>query len=291
MATRRLKSYPGNYSHFLTLRSRENITAQRQEDWLVDEIRRQKKFIRSASQSQVGLKHSREKVVKRLEEQLPSVKTKTTKKLNIAFPVRNPLRREAITVSGVMKSFGSKKVLGNISLEVMSQERLAIVGVNGAGKTTLLRIIAGELEPDMGKITRSKNLELGWYRQEQDNLSDDSTVFDEAASTGFGNQQVLRSVLAHFLFGADRLSQRVGTLSRGERARLALCKIMLKQPNLLLLDEPTNHLDQPSRQSLIEALSKYKGAIIAVSHDVGFLVAIGAEWGVSLPDGRSVRIE
>lgn len=288
--TCQIKSYPGNYTRFLTLRSRENKTAQKQEDWFVAEIERQKKFITNAPQSKTGLKHSREKIVKKLEKQLPVIQVKAAKELDINFPVRNPLRREAASALEIVKSFGSKKVLDNITLTIGSQDRLAVVGDNGTGKTTLLKILAGEIEQDKGHVVRSRNLELGWYRQEQDDLQDDSLVYDEVAGTGFSNQRVLRSILAHFLFPADRLTQKVGTLSRGERARLALCKLMVRQPNMLLLDEPTNHLDQPSRQSLVKALSKYKGAIVVVSHDYEFLLAINASWGIHLPDGRSVRI-
>jgi ATP-binding cassette subfamily F protein 3 len=181
-------------------------------------------------------------------------------------------------------------VLNRVSVEVGAVTRMGIVGENGAGKTTLLRILAGDLQPDTGSIHRSRKLEMGWYRQELEDLEDDRSIRQEVESLGFGTPQELRSALAHFLFGAGRLNQKVGTLSRGERARLALCKLMLARPNLLLLDEPTNHLDQPSRARLAAALAQYQGALVVVSHDTKFLARVGVEWALQLPGGRSVRI-
>jgi ATP-binding cassette subfamily F protein 3 len=181
-------------------------------------------------------------------------------------------------------------VLNRVSVEVGAITRMGIVGENGAGKTTLLRILAGDLQPDTGSVHRNRKLEMGWYRQELEDLTDDHSIWQEVESLGFGTPQELRSALAHFLFGSKRINQKVGTLSRGERARLALCKLILARPNFLLLDEPTNHLDQPSRARLTSALAQYQGALVAVSHDTEFLTGVGIEWALHLPSGRSVRI-
>ncbi len=104
---------------------------------------------------------------------------------------------------------------------------MGLIGENGAGKTTLLRILTGDLPADTGTVRRNRNLEMGWYRQELEDLDDSHSVWQEVESLGFGTPQHLRSTLAHFLFGDKRLNQKVGTLSRGERARLALCKLIL----------------------------------------------------------------
>lgn len=283
-----LKSYPGNYSKFVHLRSRQALTQQRVTAKLQAELARQRDIIRTAErQSNYKLKHAREKVVARLEKQLP-IESKT-RHVKISFSAKTPLHTSAITARSISKSFGEKRVLDRVSVEVSAMARLGVVGENGAGKTTLLRILAGDLEPDTGTLRRGRKLELGWYRQELEDLEDDHSIWQEVQSLGFGTPQQLRSALAHFLFGSKRLRQRVGTLSRGERARLALCKLILARPNLLLLDEPTNHLDQPSRGRLAAALAQYRGALVVVTHDAEFLAAVNIEWALHLPSGRSVR--
>jgi len=288
--TGELKSYPGNYSKFVHLRSRQALTQRRVTAKLQSELARQRGVIRTAErQSNYKLKHAREKVVARLEKQLP--RESKTRHVKISFSAKTPLHGAALTARGISKSFGEKRVLDRVSVEIGATGRLGIVGENGAGKSTLLRILAGDLEPDAGSLRRSRKLELGWYRQELEDLEDDRSLWQEVESLGFGTQSHLRSALAHFLFGSKRLHQRVGTLSRGERARLALCKLILARPNLLLLDEPTNHLDRPSRARLAAALAQYQGALVVVSHDAEFLTAAAIEWALHLPSGKSVRVE
>ncbi len=288
-STGELKSYPGNYSQFVSLRGRQALTQQRATAKLQAELERQRGIIRTAErQSNYKLKHAREKVVARLEKQLP--RHPKTRHVKIAFSAKTPLHASAIVAQDLCKSFGEKRVLNRISVDVDAMTRLGIVGENGAGKTTLLRILAGDLQPDTGSIHRSRKLEMGWYRQELEDLEDDRSIWQEVEPLGFGTPQQLRSALAHFLFGERRLNQKVGTLSRGERARLALCKLIVARPNFLLLDEPTNHLDQPSRARLAAALAQYQGALLVVSHDTEFLARVGVEWALELPSGRSVRL-
>ncbi len=284
-----LKSYPGNYSQFVSLRNRQALTQQRATAKLQAELERQRGIIRTATmQSNYKLKHAREKVVARLEKQLPT--QRKARHVKIAFGAKTPLHGPAILAQDICKSFGEKRVLNRVSIEVGATTRMGIIGENGAGKTTFLRILAGELQPDTGSVHRSRKLEMGWYRQELEDLNDEHSVWQEVESLGFGTPQQLRSALAHFLFGDKRLNQKVGTLSRGERARLALCKLILSRPNFLLLDEPTNHLDQPSRARLAASLADYQGALLVVSHDAEFLAGVGVEWALQLPSGKSVRI-
>jgi ATP-binding cassette subfamily F protein 3 len=284
-----LKSYPGNYSQFVALRERRALTQQRATAKLQAELARQRGIVRTATiQSNWKLKHAREKVVARLEKQLPA--QRKARHVKIAFGARAPLHGPAVLAHDVCKSFGEKRALNRVSIEVGAAARMGVIGENGAGKTTLLRILAGELPPDTGSVHRSRKLEMGWYRQELEDLTDEHSIWQEVESLGFGTPQHLRSALAHFLFGDRRLNQQVGTLSRGERARLALCKLILSRPNFLLLDEPTNHLDQPSRARLATALAQYQGALLVVSHDAEFLAGVGIEWALHLPSGRSVRI-
>lgn len=289
-ATKSIKSYPGNYTNFLKTHSQEKKTACKQMENIQYEITRQRDFIANASQNDSGIKHSREKTVQKLEGQL-SEYSKEKRRSEITFSVSCPLAKEIIRISGINKKIGDTLIFNNLSLAMQPRDRVAIVGENGAGKTTLFKVIAGELDPDKGNILRNTKLELGWYRQEQDNLDDSTTVFGQACQSQDVSDQKIRATLAHFLFPAEMLSQKVGTLSCGERARLSLCLIMLKQPNFLLLDEPTNHLDEFSRKRLISALVKYKGALLVISHDRRFLTSINIKWGISMPSGKSVILK
>lgn len=283
-----IKSYTGNYSQYLTQRKLEDKSYEKSCIKARSKIKKYENFINNAAQSQVGLKHSREKAVEKLDENITSrIKSK---KIKIDFKVKTILKKPALSATGLAKSFANKRIFRDISIELGPNEKIAITGENGAGKTTLLRILSGHLIPDNGEVIRNQKLEIGWYQQDLDNLNESYSILEEIEESGF-EKKWLRAALDHFLFPADRLSQRVGTLSRGERARLCLCVLMLDGPNLLLLDEPTNHLDQLSRESLINALIKYKGAMIIVSHDIDFLKRIGISWALEMPHGGLLGID
>lgn len=285
-----LKAYPGNFSKFVGIRKKENEAALRSTEKLLAEIERHKRFIKNASQRKSKMKHSREKLVERLEKHCPAP-TRQIRKMKFKISLRTTLHSSALSVQSVSKNFGKRRVLDGISFEIGPMEKMGIMGENGAGKTTLLKIVANELEPSRGKITLNSKAEIGWYRQEQEGLDDKLSILEEIRRVGDIGTQTIRSALAHFLFSSERTNQKVGTLSRGERARLALCKIMLSGSNFLLLDEPTNHLDQLSRDSLIQALSVYRGAVLVVSHDQDFLQNIGVLRSLKLPQGELVRID
>lgn len=160
----------------------------------------------------------------------------------------------------------------NLNLEVLTGQRLGIIGPNGTGKTTLLKLALGQIEPSAGQITLKKNLSAGYLDQAGAELDDDNSVLEEAAAVV---PQLLpgqvRSRLGAFLFSGGDVLKKVGQLSGGERNRLALCKLVLAAPQVLVLDEPTNHLDIASIEALEEALGNYAGTIIVVSHDRFFL--------------------
>ena len=187
-------------------------------------------------------------------------------------------------------SYGSNRVFDAISAEVDATGKLAVIGESGAGKSTFLRLMAGELQPQRGVIERNSKLRIGWYRQEQEELDDCCTILEEAQKLKTDKKKT-RGVLAHFLFPTERLNQTVGTLSRGERARLCFAKLVLSGPNLLLLDEPTNHLDRNSLKGIISALRKYEGAMIVISHDMDFLESVGIVWALSMPSGKFKHIK
>jgi ATP-binding cassette subfamily F protein 3 len=279
-----LRSYPGNYSKFVALRTAEMERQGKEKDSISAEIERLERFIRNAPQNKVGMKHDREKAVAKLKNKLPTKQKQ--KNLEISFPITRSMNGATFQAHKVSKTYGARIVLRSISLELGPTERLLLHGDNGAGKTTFLRILSGLLLPDSGTVRRNHNLLVGFYQQEQEGLDDKNTVLEEAKRGNSGIQEKnLRSALAHFLFFQDQISQKVGTLSRGERARLALCKIMLSGANCLLLDEPTNHLDPRSREILKNALVNYQGSLIIVSHDKDFTSNINIDRVLTITGG------
>jgi ATPase subunit of ABC transporter with duplicated ATPase domains len=184
------------------------------------------------------------------------------------------------------KRYGSKEIFRNISFQIERGQRLVIVGLNGAGKTTLLRTLLGITELNAGTVTLSDRVRLGYYAQENEGLDYENTLLGEATAVLPEDPKRVRSVLGRFLFSGSRVFQEVGTLSGGEKTRLALAKMVLDGPNLLVLDEPTTHLDVLSRSIIGEALGDYNGTIISVTHDVEFVRYLRPDTLLLMPEGR-----
>jgi len=183
---------------------------------------------------------------------------------------------DVVKVDRIAKKYGSKIVHANTSLLVRRAERWAVMGENGSGKTTLLKMIAGALEPDAGKVTIGASVTMGYFAQHQmEQLDARRTVIEElVAHAPTTNLGTLRNLAGAFGFQGDDQDKPITVLSGGERARLALAKILFDAPNLLVLDEPTNHLDIVTKRALMKALSGYEGTIVFVSHDRTFLRSI-----------------
>ena len=161
-----------------------------------------------------------------------------------------------------------------------------ILGLNGAGKTTLLRILAGAEDPDTGAVEAGHGLRTGYFAQEHDTLDMDRSVWENARSAAPDTpEQQLRTLLGAFLFTGEQLEQPAGTLSGGERTRLALAGLVSSAANVLLLDEPTNNLDPASREKVLDALRRFEGAVVLVTHDPGAVEALEPERVILLPDG------
>jgi ATPase subunit of ABC transporter with duplicated ATPase domains len=183
---------------------------------------------------------------------------------------------DVVKVERVCKAYGARKVHDRLDLLVRRGERWAVMGENGAGKTTLLKMMAGALSPDDGAVSLGASVTMGYFAQHQmEQLDATCTVIEEliahAPTTGLGT---LRSLAGAFGFSGDDVDKPVRVLSGGEKARLALAKILFDAPNLLVLDEPTNHLDMVTKRALVRALSQYEGTIVFVSHDRAFLRAL-----------------
>ncbi len=204
----------------------------------------------------------------------------------VRFPSPAPCGKTPLTAEGLSKSYGSAEVFTDVDLAVDRGARVVVLGLNGAGKTTLLRILAGVDRPDTGSVVAGHGLRLGYYAQEHETLDTDRTVLENMRATApAATDGELRRILGAFLFSGETADQPAGTLSGGEKTRLALAGLVCSSANVLLLDEPTNNLDPASRQQVLDALRTYAGAIVLVTHDEGAVEALHPEKVILLPDG------
>ena len=204
----------------------------------------------------------------------------------IRFPQPAPCGRTPLTAENLSKSYGSLEVFTGVDLAIDRGSRVVVLGFNGAGKTTLLRLLGGFESADTGEVVPGHGLRLGYYAQEHETIDPDATVWENTrhAAPDAGAQE-LRNLLGSFMFSGEQLDQPAGTLSGGEKTRLALAGLVSSAANVLLLDEPTNNLDPASREQVLEALRSYAGAVVLVTHDPGAVTALQPERVILLPDG------
>ncbi|MFO7576252.1 MAG: ABC-F family ATP-binding cassette domain-containing protein [Pelovirga sp.] len=286
-----LTEYPGNYSRYIQSRD-ERIAAlkaaKQQQD---EEISRVEAFIsRFRYQANKAAQvQSRVKQLAKIERiSLPPER----KKIAFSFPSPPKGGRIALSLVGATQQYGDLTVLRGVDLQILQGERVALVGPNGAGKSTLMRLLAGVEQPVTGERCPGHNLVQAYFAQDQAATLDPAlTVHAEImAAAPVAMVPRLRNILGAFLFSGDDVDKPVKVLSGGERNRLALAKLLLRPANLLLLDEPTNHLDLQSKEVLLDALKKYTGTIVFVSHDRYFVdalatrvVAVGEQTVASYP--------
>lgn len=205
---------------------------------------------------------------------------------HLRFPAPAPCGKVPLTASGLSKSFGSLEVFVDVDLAIDRGAKVVVLGLNGAGKTTLLRILAGVEQPDTGSRELGHGARVGYYAQEHETLSDqDSVLANLLHASADLSEQEARNVLGSFLFSGETVQQPAGTLSGGEKTRLALAMLVVSGANVLLLDEPTNNLDPASREEILAALANYEGAVVLVTHDEGAVFALNPQRVLLLPDG------
>ncbi|MBA3397123.1 MAG: ABC-F family ATP-binding cassette domain-containing protein, partial [Deltaproteobacteria bacterium] len=270
-----LRSYSGNYDFYEGARE---IEAQRREAEYSRQqamLAKESKFIErfKAQAAKASLVQSRIKKLDKIE------KVEEPRRIvEKYFEFRTPPRSgdDVVKIEGLKKAYGNKVVHGGLTMMVQRKERWAVMGENGAGKSTLLKMIAGALAPDAGSATIGASVTMGYYAQHvMDGLSGDRTVLEELQEHApLANQGTLRGLAGAFGFHDDDVFKPVRVLSGGERARIALAKLLYDAPNLLVLDEPTNHLDITTKRALVRALADYEGTLIFVSHDRQFLRAL-----------------
>ena len=204
----------------------------------------------------------------------------------IRFPDPAPCGRTPLTAEGLSKSYGSLEVFSGVDLAVDRGSRVVILGLNGAGKTTLLRLLGGMERPDSGQVVPGHGLRIGYYAQEHETLDHQASVWQNIRHAApDAPEQQLRTLLGTFLFSGEQLDQPAGTLSGGEKTRLALAGLVSSAANVLLLDEPPNNHAPASREQVLEALRRFAGAVVLVTHDPGAVEALEPERVILLPDG------
>ncbi len=287
--TGRLVEYRGTYSQYQRSRVRDEERAAKVAAATTKEIDRLQRLVDrfGAKASKATMAHSVEKRIARIESTRVEA-TVTTKRATIRFPTPPRCGATALEVSGLTKGYGGPPVFADVSFDVGRGERLLVLGLNGAGKTSLLRILADETRPDAGTVRLGYQVSAGYFAQEHDNLVDDRNLYEHVrseAAPGVTDTQ-LRTVLGTFGLTGDKVFQHAGTLSGGERTKLALAQLMVGRHNLLFLDEPTNNLDPPSRETVAEALMSWPGAIVLVSHDTEFVQDLGPDRVLLMPEGQ-----
>ncbi len=204
----------------------------------------------------------------------------------IRFPDPAACGKTPMTAEGLSKAYGSLEVFTGVDLAVDRGAKVVVLGLNGAGKTTLLRLLGGTEAPDSGRMVPGHGLRTGYFAQEHDTLDMDASVWENIRhASPDTDAQRLRTVLGTFMFSGEQLQQPAGTLSGGERTRLALAGLVSSAANVLLLDEPTNNLDPASREQVLDALRRFTGAVVLVTHDPGAVEALEPDKVIVLPDG------
>jgi ATP-binding cassette, subfamily F, member 3 len=288
--THKLEEYRGNYSSYLTqvgdaLALLERTKTQQERE--IARLRKTSEKLRGYGATRVSQRINVDKRIATLEASKPHV-PQASRRIKIDFPVRQQSGQIVLRAERLAKRYGTKEIFRNISFQVERGQRLVVVGLNGAGKTTLLRTLLGITPLDTGTVTMGDRVRLGYYAQENEGLDYDNTLLSEATEVLPADPKRVRGILGRFLFSGSRVFQEVGTLSGGEKTRLALAKMVLDGPNLLVLDEPTTHLDVLSRNIIGEALGDYNGTIIAVTHDIDFVRYLQPDTLLLMPEGRII---
>ena len=290
-ATGHVVEYRGTYSQYRKARAEDEIRLAKKAAQQAKEIARLQTVVDrfGAKATKAAMAHSIEKRIDRLEGERV-VAPKSQKSIRVRFPDPPPCGETVLVGEHLCKGYGGPLVFEDVSFDLGRGERLLVLGLNGAGKTSLLRILAGETTADLGDFHFGHQVHAGYYAQEHDNLDTSASLLDNIRREVPPGVQLteteLRGLLGMFGLSGEKVFQRSGTLSGGEKTKLALAMMMVGRNNLLLLDEPTNNLDPPSRDAVAEALSGWKGAIVFVSHDVDFVEKLEPTKVLLMPDGE-----
>ncbi len=267
-----MKTYKGNYEQYLNAREEEMRSLEAMAKNQEQKVKEAKRFIERFRAKATKARQAQSKI--KLLKKMQTIKShQKVKSIGFSFPMVPQSGRVVVNIKGLSKSFDGNVLFNDIDLAILRRERIALIGANGLGKTTMLRMIAGEIKPDDGSISPGHNVNMSYYAQHHSEMLDpEKSVMDEVYQV-VPDESVsfVRNTCGSFLFSGEDVDKPIKVLSGGEKARVSLAKILVKPGNLLVMDEPTNHLDLISSEILIEALARFNGSLLFVSHNQSFI--------------------
>jgi ABC transport system ATP-binding/permease protein len=285
----RVTSFPGGYTEYLEAKAERRARSSAEQAKRARLIEQELEWVRRSPAARTGKQEARIKRLGVLQAKEEARRVPDREAAEIRFGAPPRLGRTVLDLKAISKSYGDRRLMHDLDLILRAGERLGIVGPNGAGKTTLLRMIAGLEVPDAGEVVLGENTRIAYFDQQREDLDPDVSILDAVAATEWvtlGSERVhIRSYLERFLFPTSTHEQRVRSLSGGERSRILLARLFLREANLIILDEPTNDLDLVTLQVLESLLAEFPGCVLMVTHDRFFLDKIATRLLVFEGDG------
>lgn len=283
--------YRGTYTQYKRSRAEDESRAEKKASLQAKEVARLQEVVDrfGAKASKATMAHSIEKRIARIEGESTGMRKKD-RALTVKFPPPPQSGITVITTKGLSKGYGGPAIFEDVSFDLGRGERLLVLGLNGAGKTSLLRILAGATQANIGDIEWGYKVEVGYFAQEHDTIDPDQSLIwhmrRELPAGSALTETQMRALLGMFGLQGSKVFQESGSLSGGEKTKLALAMLMVGRNNVLLLDEPTNNLDPASREAVADALESWPGSIIMVSHDEEFVKRLKPTKVILMPDGQ-----
>lgn len=292
--THKIKIYKGNYKEFKRLYANEMIEKElriKEQEKEIKKLEEVVKKAKGASRTNHNLKRLGQSRKKMLEKKLDELETREEKYKTVTMKVEPKEVSGKIPLEAKHLTFhyqGKNDLYHNLSFQLTRGEKFLIVGENGVGKSTLLKLIVGKLKPIKGEIDYGYRASISYYAQELEILDEDKTILENVDNPNYSDNE-LRTFLGNFLFSNNDVFKKVKVLSPGEKARVALCKILIQRTNIIILDEPTNHFDPETQEIIGENFKNYTGTLIMVSHNPSFVEQIGVTRMLILKEGKIVK--
>ena len=283
--------YRGTYTQYKRSRAEDESRAEKKASLQAKEVARLQEVVDrfGAKASKATMAHSIEKRIARIEGESTGMRKKD-RAMTVKFPPPPQSGITVVTTKGLSKGYGGPAIFEDVSFDLGRGERLLVLGLNGAGKTSLLRILAGATQANIGDIEWGYKVEVGYFAQEHDTIDPNQSLIwhmrRELPAGSALTETQMRALLGMFGLQGSKVFQESGSLSGGEKTKLALAMLMVGRNNVLLLDEPTNNLDPASREAVAEALESWPGSIIMVSHDEEFVQRLKPTKVILMPDGQ-----